>query len=177
MAPSACHHCTESEGAPEPREVFLALSIPVLGHQSHKGILSPRARAAYRAFPRATLISLDETVTSAEIEPARIALTERMLQFFVDLGLSLDQAIVMRSGFLFDVFGFVLLVDYRYDRSGEATRRLMSQPVPEPWLDAHPDVPAPLSRRAAGLPPGTSDEGFQALIDARIALVEHLLEG
>lgn len=136
-----------------------------------------RAREAYRSYPRATLISLDETVTDTEIDPARITMTEQMLEFLVGLGLSLEQAVVMRTGFLLDVFGFVLLVDYSYDRSDRDTRELLAQPVPQPWLDAHPDVAAPLSRRAAQLPPSTSDDGFRAVIESRIALIEHLLEG
>lgn len=88
-----------------------------------------------------------------------------------------SRAIVVRTGFLLDVFGFVLLIDYRYDRSELAARELQAQPVPQPWLDAHPDVPAPLSRQAAALPAVTSDEGFGAVIDSRIAHIEHLLEG
>lgn len=136
-----------------------------------------RARDAYRSFPRATLISLDETVTDTEVDPVRITMTEQMLEFLVGVGLTLEQAVVMRTGFLLDVFGFVLLVDYGYDRLDPETRELRAQPVPQPWLDAHPDVAAPLSRKAAQLPPSTSDEGFRAVIESRIALIEHLLEG
>ena len=34
-----------------------------------------------------------------------------------------------------------------------------------------PDVPAPLSRRAAALPPPTSDAVFDAFVDMRIAAI------
>ena len=46
------------------------------------------------------------------------------------------------------------------------------QPVPALWLESLPDVPAPLSRRAAALPPPTSDAVFDALVDMRIAAIE-----
>ena len=46
------------------------------------------ARDAYRRFPRALLIVLDETLTPAGVDPNRVVLAERMLGFFVDIGLS-----------------------------------------------------------------------------------------
>lgn len=133
------------------------------------------AREVYRSFPRATLIALDEHVTPTEIDRKRITLPERQLRFLVDVGLSLEQAVAVQSGFLIDVFGFVLLVDHQYDRLPPEQRRLTQQPVPQPWLDAHPDEEAPLSRQAARLPEITSDDMFEQVIDMRIAVVEQML--
>lgn len=130
------------------------------------------ARAAYRLFPRATLISLDETVTATEVPDKRILAPERMLAFLVDLGLTLDDALAVRSFFLVEIFGFVLLVDYRYDRSDAAVREMMSHPVPRPWLDAHPDVAAPLSREVASRPGQTPEHAFEAMIERAIADIE-----
>ena len=95
-----------------------------------------------------------------------------MLRFFVDIGLSLEQAIAARDVFLTGAFGFSLL----NDRSDPTTRGMISQPVPRPWHDALPDVPAPLSREAAALPPQDSDEMFEAFIELRVAAIETMLD-
>ncbi|MGO1510695.1 MAG: TetR/AcrR family transcriptional regulator [Actinomycetaceae bacterium] len=134
-------------------------------------------RAAYRAAPRALLISLEETLTSAEVDPGRIAITEEMLQFFVDIGLTLPEAVAARSSFLLDLFSFALLVDHPWDTGDEATRAILGQPTPGPWLDAHPEIPAPLSRQAAAAPTRTPDDTFEALVDMRLAAIEKMLEG
>lgn len=134
------------------------------------------ARDAYRRFPRAILISLDETVTPGEVDPRRVLLAEQMLRFFVEIGLTLEQAIAVRGAFLVDVFGFVLTIDYRYDSGGAAVREAIPQPVPAIWLDALPEVPALLSRRAASLPSPSSDAMFETFVDLRIAAVEALVE-
>lgn len=52
----------------------------------------------------------------------------------------------------------------------------MVQPVPALWLESLPDVPEPLSRRAAALPPPTSDAVFDALVDMRIAAIGCMVE-
>lgn len=153
--------------------------MPAFDHPDWRDALRDaydKARQAYRAYPRATLISLDETVSATSVDPHRVILAERLLQFLVDLGLTLPQALVIRSGFLFDVFAFTLLIDYRYDRGDDELRRMMSQPVPEAWLDSLPDVVAPRSREASDLDPRTSDEMFAETIAMRIATIEHLLE-
>ena len=134
------------------------------------------ARDAYRRFPRALLIVLDETLTPAGVDPNRVVLAERMLGFFVDIGLSLPQAVAARNAFLIDTFGFALTVDYRYDRGEAAARDAVVQPVPALWLESLPDVPAPLSRRAAALPPPTSDAVFDAFVDMRIAAIGCMVE-
>ena len=133
------------------------------------------ARDAYRQFPRALLIALDETLTPAQVDPNRVILTENMLGFFVGIGLSLEQAMAARSAFLIDVLGFALAVDYRYDRGEAAVREAVVRPVPGPWLDALPEVAAPLTRRAAALPPPTSDAVFDAFVDMRIAAIESMV--
>lgn len=81
-----------------------------------------------------------------------------------------------RDAFIIDTFGFALAVDYRYDRSEAAVRGAVVQPVPALWLESLPDVPAPLSRRAAALPPPTSDAVFDALVDMRIAAIGCMVE-
>lgn len=132
------------------------------------------ARAAYRRAPRATLISLDETVTPGMVPVERVLAAEQVLAFLVATGLSLEDALRVRAQFLVDVFGFVLLIDYRYDRSDEFTRTLMSQPVPEPWLEAHPDVAAPFSRAAVHAAAGTPDELFESMIERALLMITAL---
>ncbi len=80
----------------------------------------------------------------------------------------------MRGFFLVEVFGFVMLIDYRYDRSDDAGRAMMSHPVPEPWLPAHPGVEAPLSREIAASPGEDPETLFEALIDRAIAEIGRL---
>lgn len=134
------------------------------------------ARDAYRTYPRAILISLDETVTPGRIDPQRIIITERMLEFFVNIGLSLPQAIAVRRAFLLDLFAFTLTVDYHYDTGSPEFQKVISQPVPSPWLEALPDVVAPLSRSAAQLPALNSDDLFREIVELRISAIENLLE-
>ncbi len=133
------------------------------------------ARAVYRTVPRATLISLDETLTPSEVPVGRVLAPERMLAFLVAIGLELEQALIVRAQFLVEVFGFVLLVDYRYDRSDGQVRAMMAQPVPAIWLDAHPEVAAPLSRAAAALPPSSPDALFETLAQRAVATIEAML--
>lgn len=134
------------------------------------------ARAAYRSFPRATLISLDETVTATDVDPRRVTSSERMLGFLTGVGLTLSQALVMRRSFLTDLFGFVLLIDCRFDQGNADTRRALAHPVPEPWLNVHRNVDAPMSREAVQQPEIDSDTMFEQLVELRIAAIEHLLE-
>ena len=61
----------------------------------------------------------------------------------------MEDALTVRGSFLVDVFGFALLIDYRFDRTDPSARAMLGQPVPLPWLDAHPEVQAPLAREAA----------------------------
>ena len=133
------------------------------------------ARAAYRRFPRATLISLDEQITTATVPVRRIEITEAMLQLLVDAGLTPAQAELVRGSFLIDVFGFVLLIDYRYDRAPASARAAQTHPVPPAWLAAHPDAAAPIARGLATAPAPTSDEMFEAMVELRIGAIEHLL--
>ncbi|MEU5401436.1 hypothetical protein ABZ348_19335 [Streptomyces sp. NPDC005963] len=69
----------------------------------------------------------------------------------------------------------VLLVDYRYDPGDETERSFIRQPVPAPLLDAHPELDLPNARAAAELPPISSDEYFDQLVDDALALIEHKL--
>lgn len=132
-------------------------------------------REAYRKYPRALLLAMDETLTPIAIDPNRVHLAENMLRFFVDLGLSLEQAVAVRSAFLMDAFGFSLIIDYRYDRADPATRETIAHPVPRPWLEALPEISAPLSRQAAARPSPDSDQIFETFVELRIAAIEAML--
>lgn len=175
------NHVPDRQSVIDDAAILLLRGIPdtpldVADWRSSIRRLYAEARTYYRSFPRAVLISLDEEVTLAGVDPARIRLAERNLEFFTGIGLTLRQAMVVRSAFLTEVAGFVLLVDDRSDQADDATRDLMSRPVPPPWLDANPELAAPLSRQAALGPPMTSDEHFTDLVDLRIAGIERWLE-
>ncbi|MEE2058617.1 TetR/AcrR family transcriptional regulator [Rhodococcus artemisiae] len=131
-------------------------------------------REQYRRIGRALLFPLAETVTPSELHPHRILRSEQLLAFLTDLGLAIEDALAWHAQFLIDVFGYALLIDYRYDRSDERTRRAMQDPVPKEWLDAHPDIEAPVSRSATLLPDWTSDELFERMADRAIIMIESL---
>ena len=134
------------------------------------------SRALFRQWPRATLVSLDEQVTVSGVHPSRIISPERMLAFFRQIGLSLPDALATRTQMLVDVFGFVLLIDYRYDRVGPEIRRAMQSPVPEPWLDAHPELDVPNLREALTVPEATSDDAFENVVANAVAAIEKRIE-
>lgn len=135
------------------------------------------ARAAYRTMGRALLFALDETVTPVEVPARRILLPEQLLAFLIDIGLSLPDALIWRAQFLGDVFSFSLLIDHRYDRTDADGRRAMQDPVPRPWLDAHPEIDAPHSRHAAELPDASSDDLFEHMIDRAILTITAMASG
>lgn len=130
-----------------------------------------QAREVYRHMGRTVLVALDETVTPVELHPNRIVAPERELAFLTRCGLSLEQALMWRTQFLIDVFGWVMLIDYRYDRTPEEQRPSLRDPVPAPWLDAHPEVDAPLARSATRLAALSSDAAFEAMIDRAIGVI------
>lgn len=134
-------------------------------------------RQQFRKHPRLLLVAQDETITASATSPIGISLVEKSLQFFVDIGLTLRQAIVIREMLMADLFNFALNADYNYDRRDEETRAQTFQPVPQPWLDEEPDVDAPLTRKAVDEAVTTSDELFNYIVEARIAYVEKVLEG
>lgn len=135
------------------------------------------ARGAFRSMGRAVLFALDETVTPVEVHPNRVLQPERLLAFLTTLGLDLEDALAWRSRFLIDVFGYSLLIDHRYDRADEDARGAMQDPVPRPWLDAHPEIDAPLSRRAASLPRAGADDLFEGIIERAILDLDHRRRG
>lgn len=129
-------------------------------------------RRHYRAHPRALLAPLDERLTPSGIDAQRIVLAEDALAFLTAIGLSLSNAVTIRNHLLLEVFAFVLAVDHAADRLplDHVTARL-DAPVPEAWLDLHPDVDAPLSRAALRLDPRSPDEMFDDLVDDLIAAI------
>lgn len=96
---------------------------------------------------------------------------ERMLEFLCAIGLSLEDALQARSRFLTDVFAYVLLIDYRYDRGGETVRAASQHPAPGPWLAAQPELDLPYARAAAELPTRSSDEQFERFVDDALTLI------
>ncbi|MBD0021397.1 TetR family transcriptional regulator [Gordonia pseudamarae] len=133
-------------------------------------------RAGYRPLARALLISMEETVTAAAVPVERILSPERMLRFLTDIGLSAQQASAVRGHMLLDLFAFSLLIDHQWDTTPEELRPLMFEPVPKPWLEANPDVSAPISRELADAgTPTTPDDVLDAVADRTIAYIESLL--
>lgn len=130
-------------------------------------------RRAYRSYPRASQVVLDEKLVVSPA-PRRTELIERVMRFFVDIGLTLQQAVAMVRSLERDVLGFVLQVDYYYDRHREDNPDHLGRPVPADWLDAYPEVPAPLARRALELPAQDNDAMFDELVELRILAMEQM---
>jgi len=160
-------------------EQFLAISPTVDFDRAHwkDGVRDAyvATRTAYRSYPRASQLSMDEKI---HVVPGsrRTELMERVLKFYVEVGLTLKQAAGMVRALERDVLGFVLHVDYFYDRRNLESPDFFSHPVPEEWLDLYPEVPAPYARQALELPEQTSDELFDEVIELRILAIERLLQ-
>jgi len=131
-------------------------------------------RNALRAYPRASQMNWDEKVDAVS-GPRRTELIERILRFYVDIGLTLKQSVGMVRALERDVLGFVLNVDYVYDRLEPSNLGFVSHLVSAERLDAYPEIAAPLSRQALELPAPDSDELFEELIETRLLAVEHYL--
>jgi len=132
-------------------------------------------RSAYRAYPRASQLSMDEK-THVIPGPRRTELVERVLKFYVEMGLTLKQATGMVRALERDVLGFVLHIDYFYDRRQPDCPDFFSHPVPRQWLDLYPEVPAPYAQQALELPEQNSDELFEEVIELRVLAMERLLQ-
>ncbi|MEM1335313.1 MAG: TetR family transcriptional regulator [Actinomycetota bacterium] len=138
-------------------------------------------RRHYRSHPRVLLGPLDENVTPSGVDEKRIVLAEDVLRFLTGIGLSLADAVTIRNQILLDVFAFVLAIDHTADRlptdrpTDDDTVRL-DAPVPEVWLDAHPELDAPLSRAALDLDVRSPDEMFDDLVDNAIAAIRWRLD-
>lgn len=132
-------------------------------------------RQQFRKYPRLLLVALDEHITSAGTSPMRISVVEETLKFLTSIGLSVKQATVVHEMLMADLFSFALTSDYHYDNRDEQTRAMTFQPVPQPWLEKHPEVDAPLAREATEESVSTADELFNYIVEARIAYVEKLL--
>lgn len=130
------------------------------------------AREVYRRHPRAVLIGIDERVSIAGVEPERLLAPERMIAFLREIGLSLPEALALQTQLLTQVLGFVLSIDYSFDRADEKSRERMLDPVPGVWLDAYPDLPVPHMREAAAAPPIDSDAMFEQVLDGIVLSVE-----
>lgn len=133
-----------------------------------------RSREVYRMFPRASLVGLEERVT-ADLGPRRTELLERLLNFFVGIGLPLKDAVSVVRSLEQDVLGFALKIDYAYDRAPQQYRDAVTRVVAGRVLEAYPEVPAPQCRAALELPEQSSDEMFEDLVELRILAIEALL--
>ncbi|TFH57534.1 TetR/AcrR family transcriptional regulator [Glutamicibacter arilaitensis] len=132
-------------------------------------------RNAYRAYPRASQMTIDEKLV-IKPGPMRNRLIERILQFYVDIGLELKQAVALVRALERDVLGFVMHVDYYYDRRSANAPNYISSPVPVQQLEAYPAVPTPLARQALELPQQDSDELFEEVIELRLLAIERMRE-
>ncbi|MGP9784263.1 TetR/AcrR family transcriptional regulator [Glutamicibacter sp. AOP12-B1-11] len=132
------------------------------------------SRRLHRAFPRASLVGMEENV-NVTIGPRHALLVERLLQFYVDINLPLNTAVTMVRALEQDVLGFGLRFDYTYDRLPEEHKELVTRVMPESRLDAAAQVAAPQCRAALQLPGQTSDEMFEDLIELRIIAIEAIL--
>ncbi|WP_371784969.1 recombinase family protein [Streptosporangium subroseum] len=95
---------------------------------------------AYRRYPRALLVSMDEQIDDLAIHQDRLTHTDAFLGMLRTIGLGIAEAQIVHRDLALRVFAFVLLVDYRQDQ-GEPV--MQHTPVPPLWLQAHPGLAVP----------------------------------
>lgn len=127
-----------------------------------------RLRALYRRYPRALLVSLDETVGPGGVHPARLRNPDAILGLLRDVGLAPASAFRVHTELGLKLFAFALLVDYRADHPSRRSDPLEAGPVPADWLGQHPELEVPRLEEAAGLPKSTPDELFDYVVDTLI---------
>ncbi len=130
-------------------------------------------RAAYRRYPRALLVSLDEQIRDPAVHPDRLTHTDALLGMLRTIGLSVTEAQIVHRDLTIRVFGFVLLMDYRHDLGYPV---MDNTPVPPHWLAAHPHLAVPHLREAVAAAPLMSvDEAFDHTMYGLIITVRDLL--
>ncbi|MFI5715969.1 TetR/AcrR family transcriptional regulator [Nocardia sp. NPDC051750] len=126
-------------------------------------------RAIGRRHPRALLVSLEEQIGDARIPAQRLTAPEAFLEFLTAVGLDLGDALLVHGNLMVRLYGFILFVDYRADAGAPVAEQY---PVPEVWLDHHPELDLPLLRRARAEVRFDAD----ALFDDLVADVIHAVE-
>lgn len=134
------------------------------------------SREAYRRYPLAAMVPVEERV-EVDSGPRRIELMERLLYFYTQLGLSLEQALTLTRSLEREVFGFVLQVDYYFDANPAIARTYVAKAVPASWLERYPQIQAPLSHAALGIEMKNNDQLFEELIELRILSIQAMLDG
>ncbi|MFI1464168.1 TetR/AcrR family transcriptional regulator [Nocardia carnea] len=126
-------------------------------------------RSIARHHPRALLVSLDEQISDTRVPARRLTAPEGFLQFLTDIGVGLDDALLVHADVMIRIYGFVLLIDHRADTGAPVHEQY---PAPQAWLDHHRDLELPLLRRAA------ADTGFDAdtLFEHMVTEVTHTVE-
>lgn len=126
-------------------------------------------RRIARRHPRALLVSLDEQVGDTRVPAQRLTAPEAFLQFLTEVGLGLDDALLVHADVMIRIYGFVLLVDHRADTGVPVAEQY---PASQVWLDHHDDLELPLLHRAS------ANTGFDAdrLFEHMVAEVTHTIE-
>lgn len=132
-------------------------------------------RELYRAYPWAAVVPITERLT-VDSGPRHAEMMERLLQFYLDLGLGMPQALSLIRAFTREVLAFALQADYYYDRSAQIGHDYVSRIIPQTWLDRHPDVEVPMVREALAQPAQDSDELFEELIQMRLLTIQAMLD-
>ena len=133
------------------------------------------SRESFRSFPRASLVRMEEEVSYAP-GPRRTVLIERLLAFFVEIGLTLRQATVAYQSLQQDVMGYVLQFDYYYDHGDDAERAGLSYPVSAQMLKLHEGTEAPLAQQALELPARDNNEMFEDMVNLRLLAIKAQIE-
>ncbi|MGI5220527.1 TetR/AcrR family transcriptional regulator [Nocardia sp. CA-290969] len=128
-------------------------------------------RQIARRYPRALLVSLDEQVGDMRVPAQRLTAPEGFLRFLVEVGLSLDDALLVHADLMIRIYGLVLLVDYRVDIGAAVDQQY---PAPQNWLDQRSDLDLPLLRRAATQSRFDSDGLFDHMVAEVIRTIENL---
>lgn len=138
--------------------------------ESLRGFCRLHRRIA-RRYPRALLVSLDEQIGDMHVPAQRLTAPEGFLRFLVEVGLSLDDALLVHADLMIRIYGLVLLVDYRADAGAPVDEQY---PAPRNWLDQRDDLDIPLLREAAQQSRFDSDRLFEHMVAEVIRTIERL---
>ncbi|MFJ2618049.1 TetR/AcrR family transcriptional regulator [Glutamicibacter sp. NPDC087344] len=133
------------------------------------------SRALYREYPWIAVVPVTERVV-VDGGPRYVEMMERLLQFYTDLGLSLPQALSLVRAFIREIKAFALQDDYYKDRVPDGQIPVISQLVPEYWLDEAAAQNSPLVRQTLDFPIQGNDALFEELLEMRIFTIQAMLD-
>jgi AcrR family transcriptional regulator len=136
-----------------------------------------RLRALYRRYPRALLVSLDESIGPDGIHSTRLQNPDAVLGMLRGIGLSQADAVRVHTELGLKLFAFALLVDHRADRAAARQDPTTTTSILTAWSTLHPDLDVAHLVEAARAQPPSPDQLFDYIVDTLVLSIRALLAG